>query len=212
MVKLPKLGKQVDLPAKGTTTVTAVVFENMETSGMVRRFLKRDVSDRAIKDLLLAATMAHSTANRQPWDFVIVKSPQLRQHLADATEKQAWIADAPVLIVICANEQIARAGVHGERGTKLYAIQDVASAAQNILLAANSIGLAASWVSEFDENKVAMTLTTPEWVRPQVIIAIGWPAEAPEVNERHLKEDIVHEDLYTKTARHMQAYQGEHIR
>jgi len=212
MVQLSKLGKKVNLPAKGITTVPVIVFENMETWGMVRRFLKRDVPDKAIDDLLAAAAMAHSTGNRQPWDFVIVKAQQLRQNLAQATEKQAWIADAPVLMVICANEEIARSGMHGERGGKLYAIQDVAAAAQNVLLAANSLGLAASWVSEFSEPKVALSLTLPEHVRPQVILAIGWPAEPPEVNEHHLSEDIVHENLYTKTARHMEAYQGEHIR
>jgi len=200
-MRLPKLKKKVNIAAKGKSVpVFDVIYENIRSWGQVKRFLRRDVADSEIDKLIQAATMAYSAGDREPWEFIIVRDADMRKRLGMASEKP-WISDAPVLIVLCANNKIASTGGAGERGAKLYAVQDLAAAGQNILLAATAIGLGASWVSEFKEPDVALLLQTPEWVRPQAIIAIGWPAEAPEDNIRHRLDDVVHEGAFGKTRR-----------
>jgi len=213
MEKLKKLirGKRkVYLPARGRVTPFEVVCENMVSWGHVTRFLDRDVSEVEIRKLMAAATTAHSSGDREPWEFIIVRDADLRRRLGEATDKRDWIAQAPVLIVLCANNKIAGAGAQGERGIKLYAVQDIAAAAENILLAATSIGLASSWVGEFDEPKVNMILSTPEWVRPQIIIAVGWPAEAPVKKQRHRLNDIIHLDTFGQTPSALNAWGHGH--
>lgn len=202
--------KKVYLPAMGRVTPFEVVCENMVSWGHVTRFLDRDVGDSEIRKLVAAAITAHSSGDREPWEFMIVRNADLKRRLGEATEKQDWMADAPVLMVLCANNKIAGAGLNGERGIKLYAVQDVAAAAENVLLAATSIGLASSWVGEFNEPKVCLVLHTPEWIRPQVIIAVGWPAEAPVRKQRHHPDDIIHFDTYGQTPRALDAWGHGH--
>jgi len=202
--------KNVHLPARGKTTVFDVVWENMESWGQVRRFLKRDVGNNYVNRVIAAATSAHSTDGRQPWEFVVVRDADLRCRLAETTEAHDWMACAPVLIIICANDKLAGAGRNMDRGTKLYAVQDVAAAAQNLVLAANALGLAAGWVSAFDESKVTGIIRSPVWIRPQVIIALGWPAEPPERKFRHDLKDILHEDTFGETPRAHEAWGHGH--
>lgn len=205
-MRLLKLKKKVNIAAKRKPVpVFDVVYENMRDWGQVKRFLRRDVAGSEIDKLMCAATMAYSAGDREPWEFIIVRDADMKRRIAMASEKP-WISDAPVLIVLCANDKIASTGGTGERGMKLYAVQDVAAAGQNILLAATAIGLAASWVGEFKEPELTLLLQTPEWVRPQAIIAVGWPAEAPEENIRHRPDDVVHEGAFGKTRRVLDAW------
>ncbi len=201
--------RRVILPAKGGTTVFGVVYENIVNWGEVKRFLKRDVADSEINKLMCAATMAHSAGDREPWELIVVREADLRKRMALASEKP-WIMDAPVLIVLCANNKIASTGGAGERGMKLYGVQDVAAAGQNILLTATAIGLAASWVEDFKETEIALLLQAPEWVRPQAIIAVGWPAEAPQENVRHRPDDVVHMETFGRTCRILEAWGHGH--
>ncbi len=208
---LLKRAKKIQLPAKKKpVTVYDIVYENMATWGQVKKFLKRDVADSDVEKLLSAATMAHSTQDREPWEIIVVRKPEQKKFLAEATEEQSWMVDAPVILVLCANQRIAGAGKQGERGVKLYGIQDVAAAAQNIILAANALGLGSAWVGEFNEVKISLGLQMPEWIRPQVLIATGWPAEAPKENIRHRTTEVVHDEAFGKTRRSQIAWGHTH--
>ena len=181
-------------------SVFDVVMENITTRRSVRKFLKSDVPDEMIFKLLDAARHAPSAANKQPWEFIIVRDPKVRKLLAAAAEGQDWIADAPVIIAVCVNMKIAGSR-HGERGLRLYGLQGVAAAVENLLLAANAVGLGTVWVGAFSEPKVAAHLRCPEHVRPAVLVPLGWPAEAPESPARHELAEIVHLGAYGRTPR-----------
>ena len=201
--RVAKVGKKKKLkvPAKKkAVSVFDLVMENMTTRRSIRQFKKKDVSLNDIYKLLDAARHAPSAGNKQPWEFIIVKDKKMKEILVDAAHDQDWMADAPVLIVACINMKISST-VYGERGRKLYGIQDVAAAVETLLLAANAMGLGTAWVGAFSERKVAGSLHCPEDVRPAVIIPLGWPDEAPEKPERHDLSDFVHVEQYGKTPR-----------
>ena len=197
--KFAKKKKGVDLP-KGKSTVWDVVSENIKSRVSVRKFKKANVAQELIDDILIAASYAPSAGNHQPWEFVIVKDDKLKQQLAHAAFDQNWMTSAPVLIVACINMRIAKAS-YGERGEKLYCIQDVANATENMLLAATSLGLGTCWVGAFSEPMVTTILHCPDYVRPCAIIALGWPAEVPDAEARHPLRDFVHHDVFGETER-----------
>jgi nitroreductase len=137
-----------------------------------------DVSPEVVERLLQAAIRAPSAGNRQPWHFYVVRDPGVQQGLAAAAYGQDFVAQAPVVIVVCANpEQSAER--YRQRGHELYCLQDTAAAAEHILLAAVASGLGGCWVGAFDERRAARVLELPHQHRPIAILPIGKPADEP---------------------------------
>jgi nitroreductase len=138
--------------------------------------------------VLEAARWAPNGGNLQPWRFVVALEGGCRRALAGAAYGQAFIAQAPVVITVCA-VPAESAAKYGPRGRELYCLQDTAAAAQNILLAATEAELGSCWVGAFDESAVARVLELPREWRPVALIALGRPAEAePRRTRRPLGE------------------------
>lgn len=160
------------------------VHEAIHRRRSIRRFEPgREVPPELVEKLLTAATLAPSAGNAQPWRFIVVLSPGLKGELARAALGQAFIAQAPVVLVVCADLERARRA-YGERGESLYCLQDTAAATQNILLTATELGLGTCWVGAFDEGEVARLLGLPSSLRPVALIPVGYPAEEPPPRPR----------------------------
>jgi nitroreductase len=202
LARLRKKKGEVSLESmKKSTTVFEVVMENIMSRRSIRKYKKHDVSDDDLFKLIDAARHAPSASNKQSWEFIIVRDPKMKKLLAEAAKGSEWIAEVPVILVACVNNQIAGA-VYGERGKRLYGIQDVAAATENLMLAANAMGLGTCWVGAFSEAKVTGPLRLPEFVRPCALVPVGWPDEAPEAPVRHGASEFVHLETYGNTVRH----------
>jgi nitroreductase len=75
----------------------------IEQRRSIRRFKPDPIPDEQIMALLDAARLAPSGSNAQPWRFKIVKDQGTKEKLAQAGYNQAFIADAPVVIICCAD-------------------------------------------------------------------------------------------------------------
>lgn len=145
------------------------------------------VTDEDVRALLEAAIVAPSAGNLQPWRFFVVRSAQARERLGRAL-RQAWVAQAPAVIVVGADESVFAERYHG-RGESLYAIQDTAAAAEHVLLTAVDRGLASCWVGAFDEAAVAEAVGITAPVRPVAILPIGrGPAPDSPRSRRPIEE------------------------
>ena len=171
------------------------VFEAITNRRSTRTFERRSVSEEQIEKLIDAARCAPSAGNIQPWEFIIIKEPHKKQQLSAAALDQTFITEAPVVIVVCANE--ARSGEgYGNRGVHLYCIQDTAAAIENMLLAACAMRLGTCWVGAFREELARKILNTPSHVRPVAIIPIGYPAEQPAPRRRRQISSVVHYETF----------------
>lgn len=166
------------------------VFEAIRARRSVRRYASDPVSDEVLKELLSAAILAPSAGNAQPWRFIVVRDLELRKGLVSAAYGQGFLAEAPVVIVVCADLERARRA-YRERGETLYCLQDTAAAIQNLLLAATAKGLGTCWVGAFDEGKVAELLGLSKGLRPVALIPVGKPAEAPSARPRRPLAEVV---------------------
>jgi len=171
------------------------VFEAIKSRRSVRAFTMEPVSDKEVRKLIDAARHAPSAGNIQPWEFVIVRDPEIKRGLSAAALDQTFIEEAPVVIVVCANQLRSGSG-YGSRGVNLYCLQDTAAATQNMLLAAYALGLATCWVGAFQEEEARKVLNIPNGVRPVAIIPVGHPAEKPEAPERRPLSEIVHHGTF----------------
>jgi nitroreductase len=160
-----------------------------------RTYNNKEVAWEDLTAVLNAARMAPSSGNLQNWSFVIVKNQEAKQELSNAAMNQAWISQAPLLIVVCSrNENIKRH--YGEKGEKLYAVQNCAAAINNILLKATDIGLASCWINAFDEQAIKRILKIPESVSPQAIVSIGYSDDKTEKLKRYDLDLLVHFEVW----------------
>ncbi len=155
----------------------------------IRHFKPDAVPRELVTELLDAARHAPSGGNMQPWAFYVVLRPDLREGLSRAAKDQRFVAEAPVVIVVCAVPE--QTGVrYAQRGRELYCLQDTAAAVQNILLAAHAYGLGTCWVGAFSEEAVGQVLSLPAGHRPVAIIPIGYPERPGRSTSRRPLEEV----------------------
>jgi len=143
----------------------------------VRHFnSKLDVSDEDVRALLDAAVAAPTAGNIQPWRFTVVRTLEAREKLAVAL-RQRWATNAPVIIVVSVDPRPCSAR-YGDRGERLYAIQDTSAAVEHILLTAVDRGLASCWIGAFDTDAVREALSIQAPIEPVAILPIGYSAES----------------------------------
>ena len=171
------------------------LFEAIKNRRSIRSFKKQDVPEDLVTKLLEAAQAAPTAGNSQPYQLVVARNESVKQQLAKAAHNQKSMQEAPVIIVVCADEK-ASAKAYGDRGKKLYCLQDTAIVTQNILLAAYALGLGTCWVGAFDEDDAKKAVHTPKDVRPVAMIPVGYPNEAPKPTIRRPISEFVHKDSF----------------
>ena len=171
------------------------ILEAIKGRRSIRAFKDQEVSEECVEKLIDAARWAPSAGNIQPWELIIVRKPEIKRKLAEAALGQSFIEGAPVVIVVCADENRSSQG-YGVRGKTLYCIQDTAAAIQNIHLAAYALGLGTCWVGAFREEEATRILKIPQGVRPVAVIPVGYPAETPQQRSRRPISQIVQYETF----------------
>lgn len=144
----------------------------------VRKYLDKKVPAKTIKGLIVAASNAPSSLNDQPWIFITITKKKTMNALASLkVQLSKFIGTAPLLIACSYDEAKSRSKQHN--------LENVALAAENILLAAHAKGLGACYVTAFDqkfpeiEESIVKALKLPSNVKPVCLISVGYPKEKP---------------------------------
>lgn len=163
----------------------------------VRRFLDRPVEREKILACLEAARLAPSAENVQPWRFLVLDDPEVRQKFAQEVFSgiyrfSLFAARAPVLIVILARPDIL-AGKFGKwvQGVLFYLI-DVGIAGEHIVLQAQELGLGTCWVGWFNIRKTRKFFNIPRGYKVVCLMAMGYyePRPAREKKRKRLDEIV----------------------
>jgi nitroreductase len=174
-----------------------------------RKFSDIPVEWEKIGILLEAGISAPSAGNLQNWRFIVVTDASKRHQLAEASLQQWWMETAPVHIVVCSEPEKAEQ-FYGIRGERLYSVQNCAAAVQNILLAANALGLASCWVGAFEEDMVKRAVGIPDSARPQAIVPVGYSHESPRKTSRQALYDKVFIENFGSRVKDIQHVMGYH--
>lgn len=150
-------------------------YDNILSRTSVRSYISdKNVPDDAVEKILRAGMAAPTAVNKQPWAFIVVKKPELLKVLADSLPNAKMAANAPLAIVVCGD---MRKALEGE--ARDFWVQDASAATENILLAANSLGLGAVWTGIYPGkarmNAASEVLGLPEYIVPLCLIPIGYP-------------------------------------
>jgi nitroreductase len=161
---------------------------------MVRRFRSTPVGKAKVRRLLQVAMRAPSAGHTEPWEFVVVRDETMRKALGRAAFGQMFVAEAPVIIVVCADLRRSQPQ-YGDRSER-YGFIDTAFASLLLLLAVVEEGLGACFVGAFNDAKVSQLLGLPGEVRPVALIPVGYPAKTPPSQKLRPLREMVHEERW----------------
>jgi nitroreductase len=148
----------------------------------VRVYRPGVVDDATVQALLIAAMAAPSAVAKDPWRFVVLREQATLAAVAGVLPNGEMLATAAVGIVVCGDLEAA----HDRQLS--YLLQDCSAAVENLLLAANALGLGACWLGihprEERMRRVSRLLNLPVQVIPVAGISIGLPGETKEARTR----------------------------
>ena len=168
-------------------------FKIVEDRRSMRKYAEIPVEEEKLQLILETANKAPSAGNLQGYEIYVVRKLEQRQALVKAAWDQDFLAEAPEVLIFCANP--SRSAVkYGERGATLYSIQDATIACTYSQLAAKAQGLDTVWVGAFDEAEVIEIAHLPPDLRPIIMLPIGYAGRIPSVRPRRELRDLVHEE------------------
>jgi len=156
----------------------------------IRKYRSDAVPEADIEYILEAARLAPSWANTQCWKFVVVTDQKIKDDLALAGN--SWIAQAPVIIVACADP--SKPGV---KGSQQYYMLDIGIAMEHLVLAAANKGLGTCWIGAFDEEIAKKALDVPDNIRVVATTPLGYPDQNPDARPRKKLSEIVCYNKYS---------------
>jgi nitroreductase len=165
----------------------------IEKRKSIRSYKPQDVEEEKLNYILQAFRKAPSAKNLQPWKLIVVKDKKKISDLSIACNNQAFISEAPVLIVACAKEDEAYEDMGGYMNS--YPV-DIALALEHLILAATEKGLGTCWIGAFKEKLVKDLLDVPDNVRVVAITPVGYPAIEGRTRGRKPISEIVCYDKY----------------
>jgi len=161
-------------------------FELIRKRYSVRAYKPDPVENETLQQILEAARLAPTAANRQPFQIVVLKTAGREAELRRIYARD-WFAQAPVVLCACgipAQNWIRRDG-------KNYNDVDVAIAMDHLILAAANLGLGTCWIAAFDPAAARQVLALPDGVEPIAFTPLGYPADSPRPKQRKPLADLV---------------------
>ncbi|MEM9604997.1 MAG: oxygen-insensitive NADPH nitroreductase [Pseudomonadota bacterium] len=172
----------------------------------IRKFRDEPVDDETVATLIACAQAAATSSNVQATSVIRVRDPDTRDALATLAGGQPYVASSSVFLVFCADLYRARLAcavqdtemVEGMTEHFMIATIDVALAAQNAVVAAESLGLGICYIGGLRNNpeEVSTLLGLPDQVYPVFGLCIGHPDQDPEVKPRLPLPAVLMEERY----------------
>jgi nitroreductase len=156
----------------------------IRTRRSIRRYKKKNIPEGILKEVLEAARLAPSAANRQAWELIVVKDPHLKANLVPACKNQKFIEECPVFLVAV------------EDPAQKWSRVDVSIMLDHISLQAHEKGLGTCWIGAFDKDKVGVLLNVPGDRTVAACMTLGYPDEEPDARPRKPAEELLYAERY----------------
>ena len=158
-------------------------LEAIKTRRSIRKYREEPVPEDKLEQILDAGRWAPSAHNSQPWKFIVLRDPQIREAIAALLPYGRFLAQVPLAIAVVVDP-----------GVTNHPIEDGALAAGNVLLAVHALGLGGCWVDpSASEETVKQMLGIPRGEKLICVIPVGYADEAP-IRRRKELTDIVFAD------------------
>ena len=151
----------------------------------IRSYKDKPVEEKKLREVLEAGRIAPSASNLQDWKFIVIKNKETIKKLAEASNSQGFIAEAPVVVVCCSTNP-ARKMPCGQPSGPV----DISIATTQMMLKAVEEGLGTCWIGAFNEGKVKKILDIPDNTVAVALFPLGYPKEDPSPRPRKDFEEV----------------------
>jgi len=146
----------------------------------IRKYLDKPVEREKIERCLEAARLAPSASNSQPWGFIVIDDPKLKEAVARKTFDRIisfnrFSLQAPVLILLLSERPSFFSRVGSVVKDKQFSLFDIGITAEHLCLQAAEEGLGTCMLGWFNEKGVKKLLNIPQQIRVELIITMGYP-------------------------------------
>lgn len=175
----------------------------------VRVFTGEPISEEKKELILTAATQAPTAGNQQLYTIIDVTDKTRKEKLAVSCDNQPFIAEADMVLIFVADcrkwyEGFKDAGAQPRNpgvGDLMLAVTDAAIAAQNAVVAAESLGIGSCYIGDIMENAEIHKeiLQLPEYTFPAVMLVFGYPTRQQVLREKPARVElshVVHQNTY----------------
>lgn len=167
------------------------IFEAIKERRSVRRFEDKPVPEELIRKVIEAGQWAPSACNRQAWKFIVVDSDEVKEKLRQETTAY-FVTKAPILIFV----------VYSNRTDNLEYkdhLLSAAMAAQNMQLAAHSLGLGTCCVNNLPvKSRLRKILNMPRSYDPVALLCMGYPAAVPKpLKRKEAIDELISRNSFT---------------
>ena len=162
---------------------------NIMNRRSIRRY-KDTLIDRDTIEVLLKAGMAAPSAhNNQPWELMVITDRGILDNLAEEHPYAKMMRQAPVCVIVCGNRERFSGGDEDD-----FWVQDGSAVTENILVAAQSLGLGTVWCGVTPRSVLVELVSRiagiPEGIVPLGLIAVGYPDDDPPVKDKWIPERV----------------------
>jgi nitroreductase len=191
------------LPAWNATLDTLLAHRS------VRNYADRPLPEGTLETMIAAAQSASTSSNLQTWSVVAIESPERKARLAELAGGQSHVRNAPLFLVWLADlSRLEAAGARSSASveglhyleTLFVGVIDAALAAQNAVVALESLGMSAVYIGGIrnQPEQVAAELGLPPRVLPVFGLCVGYPDETQpaQVKPRLPQEVVLHREQY----------------
>jgi nitroreductase len=177
------------MSVKKTAETQFPVHELISGRWSPRAFSDRPVEPEKLLSVLEAARWAASSANEQPWAFLVATRDDPKNYEAVAgvlvDSNRIWAEKAPVLIIAFAHTQFAKSG-----NPNRYAFHDVGLAVANLSFQATALGLTLHQMAGFKADEARTAFNVPADWQPVSVIALGYPGDPESLAEKLREREI----------------------
>ncbi len=167
------------------------ILDLMKKRYSVRSYKSDEVEEAKIKQVLEAARLAPTAANKQPFKLLLIKTEGIEEELRRIYPAN-WFTQPPIIICACALPEQGWT----RRDGKNYTEVDATIVMDHLILAATSLGLGTCWIAAFDLEAAREVLNIPDDVLPLVFTPLGYPADEPGPKKRKKIEELVRYDKW----------------
>ncbi len=154
-------------------------FDLIQGRYSVRAYKPDPVGEDTLQQVLEAARLAPTAANRQPFQLLVIHTAGREEELRRIYHRE-WFTQAPLILCACAIPAQGWVRMDG----KPYTDVDVAIAMDHLILAATALGLGTCWIAAFDPAAAREVLVLPDDVEPIAFTPLGYPADKPGPKRR----------------------------
>ncbi|MFQ6070514.1 MAG: nitroreductase family protein [Candidatus Aminicenantales bacterium] len=158
------------------------LYDLIVTRRTIRQFKQDEIPDEILEKIVNAARLAPSGSNLQPLEYIVVTQEKVKKLVFSALKWAGYIApegnpkpghEPAAYVVVLVNTRVRKRGYEHDAG----------AAIENMILTAWEEGIGSCWVGSVKKVKVRRALKIPDHYLVDSVLALGYPAEKPVVEE-----------------------------